>query len=219
MTASAKALEVSKGLQKRAQDVYQNLDELSGGNYKRFQQAIEKAEETISMRRTLDPEAVTKAEKDLATAKAGLAGLQSKLVQGGVDLKVIRLADQQYGQAKALEDFSKKVRAAEILGGQLKPTSSSILDTGLKNMKPGRLDQALGPHAVGLKQEIIEANKDVAAQQAAKLSAQREAASIRDTASKAKGEIQTIRGRQKLGAALVGGAGIEEGFRRLSGSR
>lgn len=159
---SKKAGAIADTIKTQAQGVYKQLDDLSGGRFQRFRDTISDLEDVLKNKANVDPEAVAKARERLGVAQDAFEEVKQQLVQSGVDPNTIRQADGKWAQAKSLEDFSKKLRTAESLSGDLKPGTSS-LDTGIKNLKPGRLERAVGAQGAGdVRSAVIQGGKDVA---------------------------------------------------------
>lgn len=216
--ASKKALEVSTGIKAQAQQTYQQLDKLSGGTYQRFRDTIDGLKDAIKTNAHVNPDAVEAYKTRLKVAEDAFQETQKQLISQGVDPNVIKQADAQWRQAKSLEDFSKKLRSAEMLSGEMKPGTAQI-DTGLKNLKPGRLESAVGPKgAASVRQSVIGAGKGIASQKAETKLAKQSVAELKEATAKAQKEIATIRTRQKyVGGALAGAAGVAGLGRKIAG--
>lgn len=205
-SASKKAVAIADHIKTQAQSVYKELDELSGGRFQRFRDTIDDLKDVIRNKGHVDPDAVEKARTRLGVAEDAFEEVKKQLIAQGTDPATLRAADAKWAQAKSLEDFAKKLRQAESLSGDLKPGSAS-LDTGIKNLKPGRLERAVGEGGAGnVRESVIQAGKEIESKKAA--------------VAKAKTELDAVRKRQKalgiVGGSALLGAGISKGKDALS---
>jgi hypothetical protein len=157
---SGKADEVVAGLKGQAQEIYGQLDKASGGRYQRFRDEIESLTDALR-NKYADPDQKAKWTDRLVKVRQDLAGTQKSLIDQGVDPATIKAADAKWAQAKALEKVGKTFKAGEFYGGEMKPSTASV-DTGMKNLKPHTLPQAVKGEAGAIRESVINATKKTA---------------------------------------------------------
>jgi hypothetical protein len=141
--------DASNAVKAKAQGIYKQLDEASGGRWQRYDDALKNIQDKMDEVNGVDDDSYDRLETKRNDIETSQAQMIEDLKGKGIDPKAADAAVAHYKQAMALRDLDKAVKAT---------TAGDVARVGGKetiNLKPfvtriqrladsGRLDQALG---------------------------------------------------------------------------